>query len=216
MRKKTGLAVLLSGGGRTLQNIMEHIKSGRLDARVNAVIASRPDAYGLVRAGKEGIKAFCVDYREYGRNDDSRGFAGKLYEHITGSGADLVVLAGFMHLFPVRRSWEGRVMNVHPALIPAFCGKGYYGMRVHRAVVESGVKVSGCTVHFADGKYDHGPIILQSAVPVRAEDTPEMLAERVFEAECGAYPEAIKLFAEGRLEIRGRKVFILDRREGTG
>jgi phosphoribosylglycinamide formyltransferase-1 len=115
-------------------------------------------------------------------------------------------MAGFLQLLDIPPDFEHRVMNIHPALIPAFCGKGYHGAHVHRAVLEAGVKVSGCTVHFADNQYDHGPIILQQVVPVKDDDTPESLAARVFEAECTAYPEAIRLFAEGRLEVQGRRV----------
>ena len=115
-------------------------------------------------------------------------------------------MAGFMCLFRMPERFVGRAMNIHPALIPAFCGKGYYGHRVHKAALEYGVKVSGCTVHFADNEYDHGPIILQRVVAVLDDDTPDTLAARVFEQELEAYPEAIQLFAEGRLRIEGRKV----------
>jgi len=117
-----------------------------------------------------------------------------------------VCLAGFLQLLTIPEDFAGRVMNIHPALIPAFCGKGFYGHRVHEAVLEAGVKVSGCTVHFADNLYDHGPVIVQRTVPVRDGDTAEVLAARVFEQECEAYPEAIRLFAEGRLQIVGRTV----------
>ena len=122
---------------------------------------------------------------------------------------DLVVLAGFMCQFVISPRYEGRVMNIHPALIPAFCGPGLYGHKVHEAVLAHGVKVTGCTVHFADQRYDHGPIIIQRPVPVLDDDTPETLAQRVFAQECIAYPEAIRLFAEGRLKVEGRRVLIL-------
>ena len=122
---------------------------------------------------------------------------------------DLIVLAGYLHLFRFAPHYQGRVMNIHPALIPAFCGKRFYGLRVHRAVLDYGVKVSGCSVHFADEEYDRGPIILQRTVPVLEDDTPHTLAERVFAEECKAYPEAIQLFAEGRLTIEGQRVRIL-------
>jgi phosphoribosylglycinamide formyltransferase 1 len=118
----------------------------------------------------------------------------------------LVCLAGFLQLLPIADDFLGRVMNVHPALLPAFGGKGYHGLRVHEAALEAGVKVSGCTVHFADNEYDHGPIILQRVVPVEEDDTPESLQARVFAQECEAYPEAITLFAQGRLRIEGRRV----------
>jgi len=122
---------------------------------------------------------------------------------------DLVILAGFLSLYEPPPALVGRVMNMHPALLPAFGGKGFYGNRVHRAVLESGVKLSGCTVHFADACYDHGPIILQAAVPVEDDDTVESLAARVFAAECTLYPQAIQLFAENRLRVEGRRVRIL-------
>jgi phosphoribosylglycinamide formyltransferase-1 len=121
----------------------------------------------------------------------------------------LVCLAGFLQLISIPEDFQGRVMNIHPALIPAFCGKGFYGHHVHEAVLAYGVKITGCTVHFCDNQYDHGPIILQRAVPVLDDDTPDSLAARVFQQECEAYPEAIRLFAEGRLRIEGRRVRIL-------
>jgi formyltetrahydrofolate-dependent phosphoribosylglycinamide formyltransferase len=123
--------------------------------------------------------------------------------------AELVCNAGFLQLLQVPADFQGRVINIHPALIPAFCGKGFYGHHVHEAVLQSGVKLSGCTVHFVDNEYDHGPIILQRAVPVLDNDTPDNLATRVFEQECEAYPQAIQWFAEGRLRIEGRKVRIV-------
>ena len=122
---------------------------------------------------------------------------------------DLVVLAGFLKLYLIPEAFKGRVMNIHPALVPAFCGSRYYGHRVHEAVLAYGAKVSGCTVHFADNIYDHGPVIIQRCVPVLDDDTPETLAARVFKEECIAYPEAIRLFGEGRLVIEGRRVRIL-------
>ncbi len=127
--------------------------------------------------------------------------------------ADLVCLAGFLQLLRIPPDFENRVMNIHPALIPAFSGKGFHGLHVHRAVLEAGVKITGCTVHFADNEYDHGPIILQRAVAVADDDTPESLSARVFAQECAAYPEAIRLFAEGRLRIVGRRVLM---RPGPG
>jgi phosphoribosylglycinamide formyltransferase 1 len=139
---------------------------------------------------------------------DSDCFNDALHEQLAAYDVDLVVMAGFLSLFQPRARFHNRVMNIHPALIPAFCGAGFYGERVHRAVIEAGVKISGCTVHFADDQYDHGPIILQAAVPVEDDDTPETLAARVHEAERYLYPEAIRLFAAGRLRIDGRRVRI--------
>ncbi len=202
------IAVLLSGGGRTLQNVIDHIKQGKLTAEVVVVIGSRPDAYGLERARKEGIENTCVHYREYKRKGDIDGFSQAINEHLKKYQIDLIVMAGFMHLFKADEKWNGRIMNIHPALVPSFCGDGYYGHHVHEAVLEYGAKVSGCTVHFVDKIYDHGPIIVQSAVPVKDDDTADTLAARVFKEECKLYPRAIQLFADGKLEIVGRRVRI--------
>jgi folate-dependent phosphoribosylglycinamide formyltransferase PurN len=144
-----------------------------------------------------------VDRKQAGSREE---FGRRIFEHCRQARADLVCLAGFLQLIHVPDDFLGRVMNIHPALIPAFCGKGYYGHHVHEAVLTYGAKVSGCTVHFADNEYDHGPIILQRTVQVLADDTPETLAARVFAQECEAYPEAIRLFAEGKLKIEGRRV----------
>jgi len=202
------VAVLLSGGGTTLQNLIDRIDAGTLDARIGVAIGSRGDAYGLERAMKHGIPTAVVSSRKYRSFDAmSEALAAELDAHPV----DLVVMAGFMCLFHMPEKFIGRAMNIHPALIPAFCGKGYYGHHVHEAALEYGVKVSGCTVHFADNEYDHGPVILQKTVPVLDDDTPDTLAARVFEKECEAYPEAIQLFAEGRLRIEGRRVRILPR-----
>src|SRR5439155_8230922 len=132
-------------------------------------------------------------------------FSERIFGPCRQAGADLVCMAGFLQLVRVPDDFRLRVLNIHPALIPAFSGKGFYGHRVHEAALEAGVKVSGCTVHFADNEYDHGPIILQRVVPVLDDDTPDALAARVFEQECEAYPEAIRLFAEGRLRVEGRR-----------
>ncbi|MFO7898026.1 MAG: phosphoribosylglycinamide formyltransferase [Planctomycetota bacterium] len=203
------LAVLLSGGGTTLENIARRIEDGALDAEVAAVIASRPDAYGLVRAKNHGIESDVIERKAF---DSAEAFSEALNGRLDESDVDLVCLAGFMVMWKMSDRYLGRVMNIHPALIPAFCGKGYYGHRVHEAVLAYGAKVSGCTVHFADREYDHGPVIVQKCVPVLDDDTPETLAARVFEKECEAYPEAIQLFAEGRLRIEGRRVRVLPER----
>ncbi len=206
MSKPLRLAVLLSGGGTTLQNLLDRIADGRLPADVVQVVSNRPDAFGLERAERAGVPAAVVDRRDC---DSREEFSRRIFDLCRGARADLVCLAGFLQLLTIPDDFAGRVLNIHPALIPAFCGKGYYGHRVHEAVLAYGVKVSGCTVHFADNVYDHGPIVLQRTVPVRDDDTPETLAARVFEQECEAYPEAIRLFAEGRLRVEGRRVRIL-------
>jgi formyltetrahydrofolate-dependent phosphoribosylglycinamide formyltransferase len=201
------LAVLLSGSGTTLQNLIEHVEAGTLDARIVVVLASRPDAYGLERATQHGLEAICIPRRAY---RDAEAYHRELHAALDRYAPDLIALAGYLHLFRLAPQYRGRVMNIHPSLLPAFCGQGLYGLRVHQAVLEYGVKLTGCTVHFADEAYDQGPIILQRAVPVLEDDTPQSLARRVFEAECQAYPAAIRLFAQGRLRIEGRRVRILD------
>lgn len=207
MAKKINLAVLLSGGGTTLQNIIDRIDAGTLDAKVSVVISSRAHAYGLERARSHRIPAAVVASRKYKK--DTQGFSEAVFAEVDKHSIDLIVLAGFMCLITIPERYLGRVMNIHPALIPAFCGKGMYGHLVHEAVLDYGAKVSGCTVHFADNVYDHGPVIVQKTVPVLDGDTPDVLAARVFEKECEAYPEAIQLFAEGRLKIDGRRARIL-------
>jgi len=200
------LGVLLSGGGTTLQNILDRIEAGRLDARVVAVGSSRGDAYGLVRAKNAGIDTFVCrskDYPDFDRLSEA------INENLARHDLGLVALAGFMCLWRIPESLRGRVMNIHPALLPAFGGKGLYGHHVHQAVLDAGVKVSGCTVHFADEHYDHGPIIVQRTCPVLDDDTPDTLAARVFKEECCAYPEAVQLFAENRLRIEGSRVRVL-------
>jgi phosphoribosylglycinamide formyltransferase 1 len=199
------LAVLLSGNGTTLQNLIDRIADGRLAARIAVVIASRPDAGGLERARRAGIPAVAVPRKEFATID---AFNDALHREMARYEVDLVVLAGFLSPFQLRGRYAGRVLNIHPALIPAFCGKGFYGERVHQAVLDAGVKISGCTVHFADDKYDTGPIILQGAVAVHDDDTTASLAARVHALESDLYPEAIRLWAEGRLEIIGRRVRI--------
>ena len=199
------LGVLLSGGGTTLQNLLDRIADGRLLAQVVCVVSSSPGAQGLERARLAGVPAFVVERKGLSRDEFSR----RILDHCRQSGADLVCMAGFLQLLQIAPDFQGRVLNIHPALIPAFSGKGYHGAHVHQAAVETGVKVSGCTVHFADNEYDHGPIILQRTVRVEDDDTPESLAARVFAAECEAYPEAIRLFAAGRLRIEGRRVRVL-------
>jgi len=205
MSEPVRLAVLLSGSGSTLQNLLDRIGAGQLAARVVVVIGSKEDAFGLERARRAGIPAVAVPRKAFA---DVEAFNDALHAELDKHAIDLIVLAGFLSPFQLRGKFAGRVMNIHPALIPAFCGKGFYGERVHRAVLESGVKLSGCTVHFADDHYDAGPIIVQRAVPVCDDDTPESLAARVHEAENEAYPEAIQLFAEGRLRIEGRRVIV--------
>jgi phosphoribosylglycinamide formyltransferase-1 len=200
------LAVLASGSGTTLQNLLDRISDGSLKAQVALVLSNNVDAYALERARSAGVETKLVTHKQAGTVEE---LSRRIFDHCRQAGADLVCLAGFLQLIQVPDDFLGRLMNIHPALIPAFCGKGYYGRHVHDAVLAYGAKVSGCTVHFADNEYDHGPIILQRTVPVLDDDTPDTLADRVFEQECRAYPEAIRLFAEGRLKIEGRRVRLI-------
>jgi formyltetrahydrofolate-dependent phosphoribosylglycinamide formyltransferase len=203
MHQPIRLAVLLSGSGTTLQNFLDRIRAGSLRAEIACVGSSRADAYGLTRARDAGLPAFVSERKRFpSREEQSQ----HIFEHCRRADVDLVCLAGFLQLLSIPADFLGRVLNIHPALIPAFCGKGFHGLHIHRAVLEAGVKVTGCTVHFADNEYDHGPIVLQRAVPVEDEDTPETLAARVFAAECELYPLAVDLFAQGRLHVEGRRV----------
>src|SRR5206468_12914990 len=152
------------------------------------------------------IPVTVITRRDAGSREE---FSKRIFDLCRREQAELVCMAGFLQLITVPDDFLGRVMNIHPALIPAFCGKGFYGHHVHEAVLAYGVKVSGCTVHFTDNQYDHGPIVLQRTVPVFDDDTPDTLAARVFEQECEAYPDAIRLFAEGQLSIEGRRVRVL-------
>lgn len=200
------MAVLLSGGGRTLQNFLDRWAAGELSARAVKVIGSRPDAYGLVRARNANVPTAVVKRADHG---DDQSFSDAITAELEEADPDLVAMAGFMCFYLIPQAYRHRVMNIHPALLPSFGGAGYYGERVHRAVLDYGCKVSGCTVHFADNVYDHGPIIVQKAVPVREEDDVHSLADRVFQQELEAYPEAVNLFAAGRLVVEDRRVRVL-------
>jgi formyltetrahydrofolate-dependent phosphoribosylglycinamide formyltransferase len=200
------LAVLVSGSGTTLQNLIDQIGAGALDARIKLVVGSRPDLLGVQRAIDAGLEIAVVNRRQFA---DVTSFSRAVFQHIDRAGVDLVCLAGWLCLLEIPPQYEGRVMNIHPALLPSFGGRGMYGRRVHQAVLDRGEKISGCTVHFVNAEYDAGPVILQRSCPVEADDTPESLANRVFEQEKLAYPEAIRLFAQGRLKVEGRTVRVL-------
>jgi len=203
---KLRLAVLLSGSGTTLQNLVDQIKAGALGATVELVIGSREGLKGIDRARAAGLNLRVFPRKEY---QDVPSFSRDVFAAIDSAGADLICLAGWLSLLDIPARYSGRMMNIHPALLPAFGGKGMFGHHVHEAVLAHGCKVSGCTVHFVDNTYDTGPIIVQRTCPVLEADTPETLAARVFEQEKIAYPEAIRLFAAGRLKIDGRTVRVL-------
>lgn len=197
----TKLGVMCSGRGTDLQSIIDAIQHGELDAEISIVLTDKPNVMALERAEKAGIKNICVDRKKFASRAD---FETELLKNLEG--VDLVVLAGFMRILSpdfVRR-YEGRLMNIHPSLLPAFPGA-----HAHRDVLAYGVKISGCTVHFVDEGTDSGPIILQAAVEVKDDDTEETLSARVLEQEHIIYPKAIKLFVEGKLKIEGRHVKIL-------
>jgi len=185
------LAVLLSGSGRTLENLLDCVVGGRLAGTVKTVVSSRPEVRGVKIAAQAGIPVVVLPPRGRPVADWSR----DIFAACRDARADLVVMAGFLHLVEIPADFAGRVINIHPSLLPAFGGKGCHGIHVHRAVLDRGCTVSGCTVHIVDGEYDHGRILLQEAVPVLADDTPESLAARVFAAECRLLPEAINRFA---------------------
>jgi len=201
------IAALISGGGTTLKNLIDRIADGRLDATISLVISSNPAAKGLRFAEEAGIPTHVFERRAHSSDDD---YSYAIFSVCRNANVDLVVMGGFLKFLPIAPDFDNRVMNIHPALIPNFCGKGMYGDRVHAAVLESGVGETGCSVHFVDNQYDHGPIILQRTVPVEPGDTVETLQRRVFAAECEAYPEAIALFASGRLRVVDGKVAFAD------
>jgi formyltetrahydrofolate-dependent phosphoribosylglycinamide formyltransferase len=200
------VAVLLSGSGTSLENLLEHIDAGQVDAEVVVVVSSKEKAAGLERARRRGIPAVAVPRRQH---PDAKEFNDRIHAVLAPYDVELVALLGFLSLFELRGRYEGRTINVHPALIPAFCGKGFYGHRVHEEVLASGVKLTGATVHLSDDAYDRGPILLQEAVPVLEDDTVETLAARVQAAERRLVPRAVQLFAEGRIRVEGRRARIL-------
>ncbi|VTT99271.1 phosphoribosylglycinamide formyltransferase : Phosphoribosylglycinamide formyltransferase OS=Planctomyces limnophilus (strain ATCC 43296 / DSM 3776 / IFAM 1008 / 290) GN=Plim_1759 PE=4 SV=1: Formyl_trans_N [Gemmataceae bacterium] len=220
MPDRPRLVALISGGGTTLQNLIDRAAAGRLGVELVGVVSSKAGAFGVERARRAGVP-FAIVERGRGGNGGgdketrsgslSPSFPERVWSAVRTFNADLVALAGWLHLLPIPADFRHKVLNIHPSLLPAFGGKGMYGRHVHEAVLEYGAKVSGCTVHFADDTYDTGPIVIQRSVPVVEGDTPDALAARVFEAECEAYPEAIELVAAGRVRVEGRRVVIAPR-----
>lgn len=206
---KTKIAVLVSGGGTNLQALIDAQARGELGGgEITAVISSKPGAFALERARKAGIPGYVLPRKDF---DSNRAITLALVEMLKGLNIDLVVLAGCMVIFTEElvQAFPNAIMNVHPALIPAFCGQGFYGLHVHEAALAYGVKLSGATVHFVSEECDAGPIIAQKAVAVREEDTPETLQRRIMEeAEWKLLPEAVSLFCQGRLSVKGRTVII--------
>ena len=206
---KKNIAVLVSGGGTNLQSILDAQDRGELgESRVTLVISSNPDAYALTRAAKHGIPTEVLVRRDF---PDIAAYSAAIRDALLEAKADLVVLAGFMTIIDeqVFEAFPYQIINIHPALIPSFCGKGYYGLRVHEAALKKGVKLSGATVHFVIPECDAGPIILQKAVEVRDDDTPETLQKRIMaEAESELMPKAVRLFCEDRIIVKDGKTYI--------
>lgn len=200
------LVVMASGSGTDLQSIIDAIEEGYINARIVAVISDKKGAYALERAKKHGIATYCLPKKELKEN-----FQRELLKLLEKLNPDGIILAGFLTILSgeIVETFENKIINIHPSLIPAFCGKGFYGMKVHQAVYEYGVKYTGCTVHFVDSGADTGPIILQEVVKIDEEDTPEAIAKKVLEVEHKVLPYAVKLFTEGKLKVEGRKVKIL-------
>jgi phosphoribosylglycinamide formyltransferase-1 len=201
------IAVFASGRGSNLMAILKAIEEGKLKARVVFVISNNSSAGALEIARSKGIDALHISRRQF---SSDREYADKILSELRKRNVELVVLAGYMKKIPaeVVSEYRNRILNIHPALLPSFGGRGMYGINVHKAVIESGVKITGVTVHIVDEEYDHGPIVLQRAVEVKDDDTPETLAERVLKVEHEVYPEAIRLFVEGKVNVFGRKVII--------
>jgi phosphoribosylglycinamide formyltransferase-1 len=197
------IAVFLSGGGTTLQNLIDRIANGSLPVQIVQVVSSKRGVRGVERALAAGLPVEVIERKAF---PSIEAFSERNFEICRKAGAQLVCLAGYLQLLRIPADFRGRVVNIHPALLPSFGGKGLYGFHVHEAVLQHGAKVSGCTVHFVDDQYDHGPIIAQRPVPVLDDDTPDTLAARVFEAECEVYPFVIRALAEGRVIADGRRV----------
>ncbi len=201
------IAVFASGRGSNLMAILNAIKEGKLNARVSVVISNNSNAGALEIARANGIDALHISRKQFSSEED---YVNRILCELKSRNIELIVLAGYMKKIPpeIIREYPNRILNIHPALLPAFGGLGMYGMNVHKAVIDYGVKITGVTVHIVDEEYDHGPIVMQRAVEVRDDDTPETLAERVLKVEHEIYPQAIKLFVEGKVKISGRKVII--------
>lgn len=203
MDAQARIAVFVSGGGRSLDNLAHEITAGRLEASIALVVSNTAKAFAIERAKRLGIPTAIIDPdRKLSPGDFSR----EAFERSDAAGAELVVLAGFLRLLEIPERWSGRVINIHPSLLPAFGGQGYYGHRVHDAVIQSGAQFTGCTVHYVTNAYDAGPILLQRALAVRDDDTPESLSERVFQEEKLALPHAITMhLTEHPRSLRARQ-----------
>ncbi len=200
------IAVLISGGGTTLRNLLEVRDQGRLDVDFRLVVSSKSNAGGLTYAQQANIPAEVISKRQF---DSAAAHSQAVFSLFAIAVSKLVVMGGYLDYLLIPDDFTNRVVNIHPSLIPAFCGHGFYGLRVHQAVLDYGAKLSGCTVHYVDNEFDHGPIIAQRACPVAHDDTAESLQARVFQLECALYPEAIQAIAEGRVIANGRDIRVL-------
>jgi phosphoribosylglycinamide formyltransferase-1 len=207
--KKLNLVALASGGGTNLQAIIDNIEAGKVNAQIKAVISNNSKSGALERARKHNIQAIHLSHKQFGTPEE---FDQRLLSVLRENETDLVILAGYMKMLSptIVRAYKNKILNIHPALLPSFGGKGMYGIHVHEAVIDSGVKVTGVTVHLVDEIYDHGAIIVQECVPVLPDDTPETLQQRVLPHEHQLYSEAVQLFAEDKIEIKDNKAYIKD------
>ncbi|MCL2000277.1 MAG: phosphoribosylglycinamide formyltransferase [Planctomycetes bacterium] len=217
MSNQLKLAVLISGNGTTLANLIHWRDQGRLMGDIKLVISSRPGVPGLSVATEAGIRTEVINAGDFSRSAregevirDWKAMSKEMDKLLLSDNYDLVCMAGFLSRYIYAKELTGKILNIHPSLVPMFCGQYMYGHRVHEAVIKSGVKVSGCTVHFADRNYDSGPIILQRCCPVYSGDTVNDVAARVFEQECWAYPTAINLIGEGRVHLIGSSGIHID------
>lgn len=201
------IGFLISGGGTNLQNVIDNIDDGNINGRISVVISNKKDAYGLERAKKAGIEALYINRKEFSTEED---FNRAIIHELKKRNAELIVLAGYLKVLSHEfiEEYKNRIINIHPSLIPSFCGKGYYGENVHQKALEYGVKITGATVHFVDEGTDTGPIIIQKAVQVKDDDTVETLKNRVLKVEHEILPTAVKLYCDGKLKVIGRKVII--------
>ncbi|EAQ77379.1 phosphoribosylglycinamide formyltransferase [Blastopirellula marina] len=197
------VAVLISGGGTTLRNLIEKIAADQLWIKITMVVSSTAKAKGLQYATDADIPSTVVDWSTY---DSTESFSTAVFDACRAAQADLIVMGGFLKHVLIPDDFENRVINIHPSLVPSFCGAGFYGAKVHQAALDYGVKVSGCTVHLVDNHYDHGPVVAQQSIPVLPDDDAAALAARVFEVECELYPHVLQAFAAGRVTIDGRKI----------
>lgn len=201
------IGVLISGSGTNLQSLIDNIENENINGKITVVISNKKDAFGLKRARQNNIDAVLINQKDY---ESFEKFNDAIIDELKSHGVELVVLAGYLKILTNRfiEEYRNRIINIHPSLIPSFCGKGYYGIRVHEAVIDYGVKISGATVHFVDEGADTGPIIIQEAVKVSYDDTADMLQQKVLKIEHTILPLAVKYYCEGRIQVNGRKVKI--------